>query len=159
MRKGLIVGAILLGCVILLGGIAYAGLDIEGEFTLDLDTEELGGYSQMAYSFNPEPFGFTLTWKRDWVPVTGNSLIGNAGITLGIFGLQYERELLEPDTGTATATLTMTPLTIEYVRELDGIDLGALTVSYAWGVFTLGYERLFNEDAIGTVSVAFKKSL
>ena len=158
MKKGIIFGIVSLLCVFLLSGIALAGFDLEGEFTYDMDTEATGGFTEVISNLDLKPLDFTFTWNRVWFPSTSDSLKLNAGITAGIFGLNYERELLEPDVGVATLSLNKEPLGIEYARSFDGIDSGVLTVTLTATPFTFEYVRDFDEAARGTIKVSFVKS-
>lgn len=159
MKKliGILLAVVLL--VFSIGFIAIAGIDLEGELNYGIGDAITDTYTQVAGSFAPEPFDIKLTWRRDWTPTLGDSLLLDAGISLGYMRLGYERELLEVDVGIASLKLTNEPLTINYARTLDGLDLGTLTLDLEIAPFTFTYTKLFGEDSLGTIFVRFEKSL
>lgn len=159
MKKGII--GILLAVLLVFsaGPVALAGIDLEGELNYEVGDTLIDGYTQVAANLAPGPFDLKLTWKRDWVPVLGDSLLLDAGMSLGYFRLGYTRELLEADVGIASLKLANEPLTIEYARTLDGLDLGTLTVDLEFAPFTFTYTRLFGEESLGTLFARFEKSI
>ena len=134
MKKRLI--GILLAVLLVFsaGSIAYAAIDLEGEFNYELGDMVTDGYTQVAVNGDRGPFDFSLTWRRDWVPIQEDSLLVDVGISLGYLRLGYEREVLEFKVGVASLTLTMDPFTFGYERVLDGEDPGT---------YTLRFERSF----------------
>lgn len=158
MKKGIIFGIVLLFCISLLGGTAYAAFDLKGELTYDMDTETSGGFTEVATNLDLSPLNFKFTWNRVWLPSVSDSLKLNAGITAGIFGLNYERELLKADAGIATLTLNKEPIGIKYVRSFDGIDTGTVTITLTVVPLTFEYIRDLDVDAVGTIKVGFEKS-
>lgn len=141
------------------GSIAMAGIDLEGELNYELGDIVIDGYTQVAVNGVKEPFDLNLTWRRDWIPVLGDSLLLDAGISLGYGRLGYVRELLESDVGIASLTLIKDSLVIKYARTLDGLDLGTIIVNLALAPFTFKYTKLFGDGTQGTVFVRFEKSL
>ena len=158
MKRGIIFGIVSLLCIFLLSGIAFAGFDLSGEFTYDMDTETSDGSTKVVTNLDLDPLDFEFTWERVWLPLTSDSLKLNAGLTAGAFGLKYERELLSPDVGTATLSFGKEPIGMEYVRSLDGVDSGVLTVTLTVTPFTVEYVRNFDEDITGTIKLSFEKS-
>ena len=130
MKKGLI-GILLVALLVFsAGSIAYAGIDLEGEVNYELADETMDGYTQVAVDGDRGPFDFSLTWRRDWMPVREDSLLLDAGISLGLLRLGYGKELLEADVGIASLALTLNVWTISYTRTLDGIDSGTYTLRF-----------------------------
>ncbi len=158
MKKGLIGILLVVLLVFSVGSVGIAGIDMEGELNYDVGEVITDSYTQVAANLTPEPFDLKLTWRRDWVPTLTDSLLIDAGISLGFMRLGYERELLEPDVGIASLKLTNDPLEVKYTRMLDGLDPGTLTLNLTLTPFKFTYTRLFGEDSLGTIFVRFEKS-
>lgn len=131
MKKGLIGISLAVLLVFSVGSsIAVAGIDLEGELNYEVGDMVIDSYTQVAADIAPEPFDLKLTWRRDWIPTLGDSLLMDAGISLGYLRLGYEKELLEFDVGIVSLTLTMDPFTFGYAKILDGEDPGTFTVRF-----------------------------
>jgi len=158
MKKG-IIGILLVALLVFsMGTIAVAGIDLEGEMNYEVGEQIVEGYTQVATTLAPDPFDLNLTWRRDWIPTLGDSLLMDAGISLGNLRLGYARELLEVDVGIASLTLTTGSLVTKYERTLDGLDVGTLTFDLAVAPFTFTYTNIFDGTS-GTLFVRFEKSL
>ena len=132
MKKGILGSLIVVVLLLFSGGtVAMAGIDFKAEASYDLGGEAVNGYTQITANMSPDPFDFELTWKRDWMTYVENSISLDAGISLGLLRLGYERELLEADVGVASLVLTSGPLKIGYERTLDGLDPGTLSLTFA----------------------------
>ena len=157
MKKG-IIGILLAALLVFsMGTIAVAGIDLIGEMNYEVGEEVVDGYTQVAVTLAPDPFDLSVTWRRDWIPTLGDSLLMDAGISLGNLRLGYARELLGVDVGVASLTLTTGPLVTKYARTLDGMDLGTLTVDLTPEPFTFTYTNTFDGTA-GTLYVKYEKS-
>ncbi len=159
MKKGLIGILLALLLVFSIGTIAIAGIDLEGELNYEIGDVIVDSYTQTAISLTPDLFDFKVTWRRDWIPTLGDSLLLDAGISLGYLRLGYKKELLEPDVGIVSLKLTNEPLEVKYTRMLDGFDPGTLTLNLTLTPFKFTYTRLFGEDSLGSIFVRFEKSL
>jgi len=159
MGKKLIGILLVVLLVLSVGSIAIAGIDIEGELNYDIGDIVTDSYTQVTANIAPAPFDFKLTWRRDWMPELGDSLLMDAGISLEFLRLGYTRELLEADVGIASLKLTNEPLTIEYARTLDGLDLGTLTLELTLSSFTFTYTKLLDDGTQGTIFIRLEKSL
>lgn len=131
MKKVMLFGVAVLMCVSLLVGTAWAGLDLSAEYEYDMDTVTTEGSTKVVTGLDLGPLDFTLTWERDWIPSISDSLKVKATTTVWIIGLEYEKELLELDSGTLTVTLPLTPLTLEYVRDFDDDVSGTIKLSFS----------------------------
>lgn len=134
MKKGIV--AVMLLAMMFWGGVplAYAGIGLEGEVSYGVGDMAIGSYTQVAVDLAPDPFDLSLTWRRDWMPDVENSLLLDAGISLGLLRLGYEKEMLEWDVGIASLTLTRDPFTFGYTRVLDGEDPGTYTLRFEWSI-------------------------
>ena len=141
-----------------MGTVAIAGIDMEAELNYEIGEAITDSYTQIAVNLTPDPFDVKLTWRRDWVPTLGDSVILDTGISLGYMRLGYIKEVLFNDAGTASLKLTKDPLTIEYTRLMDGLDLGILTIELAVAPFTFKYTNTFDGTS-GGLFVKFAKSL
>lgn len=131
MKKVMLFGVVLLMCVSLLVGTAWAGLDLSAEYKYDMDTITTEGSTKVVTGLDLGPLDFTLTWERDWIPSISDSLKVKAATTVWIIDFEYEKELLELDSGVFTATLPITPLTFEYVRDFDDDVSGTIMVKFS----------------------------
>ena len=158
MKKGIIGILLAILLVISMGTIAIAGIDLEGEMNYEVGEQIVDGYTQVVTTLVPDPFDFKLTWRRDWIPTMEDSLLMDAGISMGDLRLGYTKELMAVDVGTASLKLTKDPFTVEYVRTVDWLDSGTLTVELAVAPFTFKYTNAFNGTS-GGIFVRFEKSI
>ena len=130
MKKGLFAVLLVVLLVFSTGVPVMARIDLEGEINYELGDKVIDGYTQVAIDIAPEPFDLILTWRRDWLPVQGDSLLLKTGLSLGRLRLGYKKEMLEFDVGIASLTLTIKPFTFGYMRVLDGVDPGTYTLRF-----------------------------
>ena len=156
MKKGIIGVLLAILLVFSVGSVAIAGLDLEGEFTYDLDDSSTGASTEVVTGTELGPLGVTFTWERDWFPLVSDSL--TLGLTAGIFSLECTKALVPTDVGEVTLLLTKGITEIEYVRSLDGVDSGVLTITLSIAPLTLEYARDLDVDALGIIKLGFEKS-
>lgn len=156
MKKTMFFGIVLLLCISLLGGTVWAGLDLLGDVTYDLDDESTGASSEVVTTTDLGPVGLTFTWERTWLPSVSDSL--KLKTVVGMFSLEVAKDLVATDAGEATLLLSKGMTEIEYVRLLDGVDSGALTVALSVAPLTFEYTFDLNTDAMGAIKVSFEKS-
>ncbi len=159
MKKGLIGILLAVLLVFSVGSVGIAGINMEGELNYDVGEAITDSYTQVVANLAPNPFDLKLTWRRDWVPTLADSVLLDAGISMGFLRLGYTRELLEPDVGIGSLKISNDPLTVEYTRILNGLDPGTVKIDLALTPFTFTYTKLIGDGLGGTIFVRFEKSL
>ena len=156
MKKGIIGVLLAVLLVFSVGSIAFAGFDLSGDITHNLDDSSIGASTKVVTETDVGLLGLTFTWERDWLPSTSDTLTLKTAV--GIFSLECTKKLAVADAAEATLLLSKGITEFKYVRLLDGVDSGALTITLSVAPLTFEYTRDLDADAMGTIKLSFEKS-
>jgi len=149
MKKGLLAGGILLGCLLLLGGIAGADVSTSGsvEFQINGDPAGLFGgavASTLSYSFSAEADSWSGGLTAEIIDEGGTLALSGAyiqytaemaSLKMEPLGVSYAIYDLEADIASnpgVTLTATLEPLTLTTV--VNNADSGTDGVNWGYGI-------------------------